>query len=221
MSRPSTIAIDGPVASGKSTVGMRLARELGYRFVDTGAMYRALTWEAVDKGMDLEDEAALTKLAENTKIDIESSEVGSVTVNGRAVTAELRIEPVERGVSPVAKVSGVRKVVVREQQKMAAGGKIVMAGRDIGTNVLTAADLKIYLDVSVEEQARRRYNELREIGEEVDYQTILDNLVRRDSIDSKRRANPLRPADDAIRIDTGKLDEDGVVKYILKMVNER
>jgi cytidylate kinase len=221
MSKPSTIAIDGPVASGKSTVGRRLAQRLGYRFVDTGAMYRALTWEAVRLGTDLDDEAALTRLAESTKIDIESSEGSSVTVNGRDVTAELRSEPVERGVSPVSRVAGVRAVLVKKQQAMAAGGKIVMAGRDIGTNVLTGADLKIYLDVSVEEQASRRYNELLELGEKVEYQAILDGLVRRDKIDSNRSANPLRPAEDAVRIDTDKMDENGVVEYIMTMVNER
>lgn len=221
MSKPSTIAIDGPVASGKSTVGRRLARGLGYRFVDTGAMYRALTWEAVRLGMNLEDEEALIALAENTKIDIGSGEGNGVTVNGQDVTAELRNEEVERGVSPVSKVAGVRKVLVREQQAIARGGKIVMAGRDIGTNVLTNADLKIYLDVSVKEQARRRYNELSEMGEEVEYETILNGLIRRDSIDSKRSTNPLRPADDAMRIDTDKLSEDGVVEYIITMVNER
>jgi cytidylate kinase len=221
MSKPSTIAIDGPVASGKSTVGRRLAQRLGYRFVDTGAMYRALTWEAVRLGTDLDDEAALTRLAESTKIDIESSEGSSVTVNGRDVTAELRSEPVERGVSPVSRVAGVRAVLVKKQQVMAAGGKIVMAGRDIGTNVLTGADIKIYLDVSVEEQARRRYNELLELGEKVEYQAILGGLVRRDKIDSNRSANPLRPAEDAVRIDTDKMDENGVVEYIMTMVNER
>ena len=221
MSKPSTIAIDGPVASGKSTVGRRLAQNLGYRFVDTGAMYRALTWEAVRLEIDLDDEAALTRLAQSSEVDIDSSEGDRVTVNGRDVTDELRSEPVERGVSPVSRVAGVRAVLVKKQQAMAAGGEIVMAGRDIGTNVLTAADLKIYLDVSVEEQARRRYNELRELGEEVEYKSILDGLVRRDRIDSNRSANPLRPADDAVRIDTDKMDEDGVVEYIMTMVNER
>jgi cytidylate kinase len=221
MSKPSTIAIDGPVASGKSTVGRRLAQNLGYRFVDTGAMYRALTWEAVRLNIDLEDEAALIRLAQNAEVDIDSSEGSRVTVNGRDVTSELRSDAVERGVSPVSRVAGVRAVLVKKQQAMAAGGSIVMAGRDIGTNVLTDADLKIYLDVSVEEQARRRYSELRELGEDVEYQNILDNLTRRDKIDSNRSANPLRPAGDAVRIDTDKMDEDGVVKYIMKMVNER
>jgi len=221
MSMPSTIAIDGPVASGKSTVGRRLAQRLGYRFVDTGAMYRALTVEAVRVGIDLEDEAALARLAQDTAIDIESSEGNRVIVNGRDVTAELRSDAVERGVSPVSKVAGVRTVLVKKQQAMAVGGGIVMAGRDIGTNVLTGADLKIYLDVSVEEQARRRYNELLALGEDVEYQAILDNLIRRDRIDSSRSANPLRPADDAVRIDTDKMDEDGVVEYIIKLVNER
>jgi len=220
MSKPSTIAIDGPVASGKSTVGRRLAQNLGYRFVDTGAMYRALTLEAVGAGIDFDDEASLIRLAQNTEIDIDSGEGGGVTVNGRDVTAELRSDAVERGVSPVSRVAGVRAVLVKKQQAMATDGGIVMAGRDIGTNVLTGADLKIYLDVSVEEQARRRYSELRELGQDVEYQAILDGLVRRDRIDSSRSANPLRPASDAVRIDTDKMDEDGVVEYIMMMVNE-
>jgi len=220
MPKSSTIAIDGPAASGKTTVGQRLARKLGYRFVDTGTMYRALTGEAVRLGLDLEDETALTRLARSTDINIERVKNGRVTVNGRDVTAELRSDAVELGVSLVSKVAGVRKVLVRKQQTLARGGDIVMAGRDIGTNVLPDADLKIYLDVSVEEQARRRYNELIENGEAADYQAILNGLTRRDNIDSNRSANPLKPAEDAIHIDTDKLKVDGVVAEILTLVGE-
>lgn len=220
MPKPSTIAIDGPAASGKTTVGQRLARKLRYRFVDTGAMYRALTWEAARLGLDLEDETALTQLAQRTRIDIEPTKNDRVTVNGRDVTAELRRDAVELGVSLVSRVAGVRKVLVRKQRTLASVGNIVMAGRDIGTNVLPDADLKIYLDVSVEEQARRRYNELIENGEAADYQTILNGLTRRDNIDSNRSANPLKPAEDAVRIDTDKLAAEGVVAEILTLMGE-
>jgi cytidylate kinase len=181
-------------------------------------MYRALTWESARRGLDLEDEAALARLAERTRIDIDSARNGGVTVNGRDVTDELRSDAVELGVSLVSKVAGVRKVLVRKQRTMARGGDIVMAGRDIGTNVLPDADLKIYLDVSVEEQARRRYNELIENGETANYQTILDILTMRDNIDSNRSANPLRPAEDAVRIDTDKLDAEEVVAKILTLI---
>jgi cytidylate kinase len=220
MPKPSTIAIDGPAACGKSTVGKSLARRLGYRFIDTGAMYRALTWEAARTGIDLEDEMALARLAQSTRIRVAPAANGRVTVNDLDVTAELRSDAVELGVSLVSKVAGVRKVLVSEQRRLARGGNTVMVGRDIGTNVLPNADLKIYLDVSVEEQARRRYNELIENGEKADYQNILNGLTRRDNIDSNRSANPLKPAEDAVRIDTDKLDAEGVVVKILTLVGE-
>jgi cytidylate kinase len=218
MSKPSTIAIDGPAASGKSTVGSMLAAKLGFRFVDTGQMYRALTWEALQLGMDVDDEKSLIDLAKDTVIEIGANASNRVTVNGRDITTEIHSDAVDRSVSPVSKVSGVRKVLVEKQRAIAGGGRIVMAGRDIGTNVLPGADLKVYLDVSLEEQARRRHNDVIQRGEEADYDTILAELKRRDEIDSKRTANPLRPAGDAVHIDTDRLDEDGVVAEILRIM---
>jgi len=221
MPKPSTIAIDGPAACGKTTVGKLLAKKLGYRFVDTGAMYRALTWEALRVGVDIEDEGALGKLAESTRIELPPHGGEGIIVNGSHINNELRDQEVDFGVSPLAKVAAVRKVLVEEQRSMAKNGCIVMVGRDIGTNVLLDADLKIYLDVSVEEQARRRYKEMVEQGKKADYNDILDSLVRRDRIDSKRAVNPLSVAKDAHVINTDIFDAKGVLKEILKLIDER
>jgi cytidylate kinase len=221
MPKPSTIAIDGPAACGKTTVGRLLAQKLGYRFVDTGAMYRALTWEALRLGVDIEDEGALGRLAESTKMEFPPDGNDGIIVNGRYINNELRSSEVDFGVSPVAKVADVRKVLVRNQRLIAKDGNIVMVGRDIGTNVLLDADLKVYLDVSVEEQARRRYEEMVEHGEKADYEEILASLTRRDRIDSNRSVNPLRKADDAYVINTDIMDAKGVLDEILKLVGGR
>jgi len=221
MPKPSKIAIDGPAACGKTTVGKLLAKKLGYRFVDTGAMYRALTWEALRLGLDIEDEYALGRLAARTKMEFSPDGDDGIVVNSRYINNELRSPEVDFGVSPVAKVADVRKVLVRNQKLIAKNGNIVMVGRDIGTNVLLDADLKVYLDVSVEEQARRRYKEMIEHGEKADYEDILASLIRRDRIDSKRSVNPLRKAEDAHVINTDVMDANGVLDEILKLVGER
>jgi len=214
------IAIDGPVAAGKSTIGRLLARRLGYRFADTGAMYRALTWKAIRLNIDLEDEEALSRLATNTKIELPSTGDSGVLVNGQDITADIQNFEVEAGVSLVAKVARVREVLVKQQQRVAQGGKIVMAGRDIGTTVLPHAELKVYLVASIEKRAKRRYLELIERGETADYHTILADLMRRDEIDSERTISPLQPASDARIIDTDGLSPQQVLSEILGMMGE-
>lgn len=216
----SMIAIDGPVAAGKSTIGRLLARRLGYRFADTGAMYRALTWKAIRLNIDLEDEEALSRLATNTKIELPSTGDSGVLVNGQDITADIQNFEVEAGVSLVAKVARVREVLVKQQQRLAQGGKIVMAGRDIGTTVLPHAELKVYLVASIEKRAKRRYLELIERGETADYHTILADLIRRDEIDSERTISPLQPASDARIIDTDGLSPQQVLSEILGMMGE-
>lgn len=216
----SMIAIDGPVAAGKSTIGRLLARRLGYRFADTGAMYRALTWKAIRLNIDLEDEEALSRLATNTKIELSSTGDSGVLVNGQDITADIQNFEVEAGVSLVAKVARVREVLVKQQQRLAQGGKIVMAGRDIGTTVLPHAELKVYLVASIEKRAKRRYLELIERGETADYHTILADLIRRDEIDSERTISPLQPASDARIIDTDGLSPQQVLSEILGMMGE-
>lgn len=202
-----TIAIDGPVASGKSAIGRMLAQRLGYRFVDTGAMYRALTWLALDRGIDLADEQALVDLALQADIKLDSQ---GVVIDGHDVTSLLRALEVEKGVSLVARVPGVRQVLVAKQRQMAQGGAVVMAGRDIGTVVLPDAELKLYLAASAEERARRRYLE----SNGADYEEVLAELKRRDRIDSER-ALAHQPASDARIIETDGLGVDQVLARIM------
>ncbi len=222
MPRPATIALDGPVAVGKSTVGKLLALKLGYRFVDTGLMYRALTWKAIRQDVGLEDEAALTRLAGQTSIDFAPAAEGdgkAVLVDGQEVTAEIRSAEVERGVSLVSRVPGVRQCMVEQQQRLGRNGGIVMAGRDIGTVVLPQAELKLFLEASAEERARRRHLELAANGT-ANYESILAELKRRDRLDRSRPVSPLRPAPDAKVIDTEGLTLEQVVEAIIALVGE-
>lgn len=209
------ITIDGPVAVGKSTVGSSLAKRLGYKFVDSGVMYRALTGKAIELGIDLQDEEALVRLAAETVIEVAWTPEGeSVLVDGRDVSDRMRSPEVERGVSLVAKVAGVRKVMVAQQRRLAQAGRLIMAGRDIGTVVLPRAELKVFLSASAEERARRRYWELRQRGEEASYESILCELRRRDQIDSQRSVSPLKPAADAQIINTEGFTLEQVVDKV-------
>lgn len=219
-----TISIDGPVAAGKTAVGKLLAQRLGYRFIDTGAMYRAITWLAIKHQVDLSDAEALGALAGRAAIDISGGTYNSeqtVKLNGCNVTKELRRPEVEAGVSLVSRLPGVRKAMVTRQRRMAEGGEMVMAGRDIGTVVLPQADLKIFLSASPTERARRRHLELSQAGQDADYQVILSELLKRDRLDMERSDSPLKPAEDARVIDTDHLSMEEVVSLILKMVESR
>jgi cytidylate kinase len=212
---PSTIAIDGPAASGKSTLGRRLADALGYLFFDTGVMYRAVTWAALRRGIPISDEAAVTALAESVQIDVRppSRQDGrpcDVLLDGVDITWETRRPEVDANVSPVSAYAGVRRALTAQQRRIGLRGRVVMVGRDIGTVVLPEAELKIYLDASAEERARRRYLELIQRGEQADYEQVLAGVRRRDEIDSGRAVAPLRPAQDAIILDSDKLTADEV-----------
>jgi cytidylate kinase len=220
---PSIIAIDGPAASGKSTIGLRLANALGYLFFDTGVMYRAIAWLALELGIDVREEVAVTALAEETQIDVApaSSPDGrtcDVLVNGRDITWETRTRQVDENVSIVAAYPGVRKALSQQQRRIGQRGAIVMVGRDIGTVVLPDADLKIYLDATAEERARRRYDEIVARGGKPDYAQILQRVIERDRIDSTRDVAPLRVADDAIILNSNELSADQVFEQILAMV---
>lgn len=218
---PSCIAIDGPVAVGKTTVGRLLAARLGYRFVDTGNMYRALAWKALKLGIDPEDGPALTRLAEETRLELPPEEggEGGLLVDGEAVSAALRTPEVERAVSPVARFSGVRRALVEQQRRLAAQGGVVMAGRDIGTHVLPEASIKVFLRASPRERARRRHREVAASAAEPGYQSTLADLERRDRIDSQRAVSPLRPAPDAVIIDTERLAPEEVVDRICRLMS--
>ena len=222
---PSIVAIDGPAASGKSTIGLRLAKALDYLFFDTGVMYRAITWLALERGIDVHDEAAVTELAEEAQIDVAPASkpdgrVCDVLIDGQDVTWEIRRRKVDENVSIVSTYPGVRRIMSQQQRRIGQRGNIVMVGRDIGTVVLPDADLKIYLDATAEERAKRRYDELRARGSKANYDEILERVIERDRIDSTRDVAPLRAAEDAIVLDSDKLTADEVFEQVLALVNE-
>jgi len=224
--RPSTIAIDGPAASGKSTIGELLARHLGYLYFDTGVMYRAVTWAALRRSVPIQDEGAVTALAERLRIDIlppktDDGRQYTVLADGTDVTWAIRTPEVDANVSPVSAYPGVRRALVPQQRRVAAGGRVVMVGRDITTVVLPDADLKLYLDASVEERARRRWREVRARGKETGYEAVLASMRRRDEIDSHRAVSPLCVADDAVVVDTTDLSIEEVLAKARRLVEER
>ena len=217
---PSIIAIDGPAASGKSTIGKRLADELGYLFFDTGLMYRAVTWLALQRGLDLADEAAVTALAESVPIEVQPASQPDgrscdVIVEGVDITWETRRPEVDANVSAISAYPGVRRALSAQQRRIGQRGNVVMVGRDIGTVVLPNADLKIYLDATAEERAHRRYDEIIARGEIADYDLILAKVIERDRIDSTRDVAPLKVAEDAIVVDSDKLSAEEVFQQIL------
>ncbi len=226
MTLPQRIAIDGPAASGKSTLAERLAKALGYLYFDTGVMYRAVTWAALQRGIAMEDADKLTELAANLDIDVRppSADDGrayDVLVNGQDVTWAIRSPEVDKWVSVVAAHPGVRAALTEKQRAIGRRGKVVMVGRDIGTVVMPDADLKIYLDASAEERARRRYRERLARGEKADYAQILEAVRARDRLDKGRAVAPLRAAEDAVVINSDGLGVDEVFAKALELVRAR
>ena len=222
MPKVSTIAIDGPVASGKTVVGRRLAKKLGFQFLDTGLMYRAVTLAALQSSVPLSDDTALAALASEARIAVSDTPRGArVYLNNQDVTDFLRDPEVEAAVSRVSEVAGVRTVLVAKQQEMASTGPIVMAGRDIGTVVLADADVKVYLQASVQERAKRRHVEMVGTEDETSVDAVQEKLEARDLQDSQRAASPLRAADDAQVIHTDGLSLEQVVEQIARLVAAR
>ena len=217
--KPTLIAIDGPVATGKSVVGRRLARNLRYRFLDTGAMYRAVTWLAMERGVDPEDEAALTDLATTACFRM-SDQGDQVLVDGAVVPLEQHRTRIDRLVSVVSKAPGVREALVRKQRQIASEGSIVVAGRDIGTVVAPEAPVKLFFQASGRERAKRRYKELVENGKRIEFAQVLNDLEARDKLDSERADSPLRLALDAHVIDTDCLTVEQVTARALAIIEE-
>lgn len=218
----SIIALDGPAASGKSTLGKKLAEKLNFLFFDTGIMYRAVTLLALDSGLNLQNEAAITQLAQTAQIEIKppsknDGRTFDILVGAKDITWEVRRADVDANVSVVSAYAGVRQALTEQQRRIGLRGQVVMVGRDIGTVVLPEADLKIYLDASAEQRAQRRYDELIARHEKADYAEILKKVIERDRIDSTRAVAPLRPAEGAIIIDSDRLDREQVFEQALKL----
>ena len=223
MAPASIIAIDGPAASGKSTVAEKLANQLHYLYFDTGVMYRAVTLAMLQRLGSQAGEEAVTHLAEQLRIDIlppskQDNRMYDVLLDETDVTWEIRSAEVEAHVSVVSAYPGVRAAMTLQQRRIGQRGEVVMVGRDIGTVVLPEADLKVYLDASVEERARRRYIELRQRGKHIPFDEVLESMRKRDQIDSTRAVAPLRAARDAVRIDSDHLSADEVALKILDLI---
>lgn len=222
---PKIIAIDGPAASGKSTLGEKLAETLGYLYFDTGIMYRAVTLAALQSQLKMEDEAAMTALAGRVEIDVQPPSVqdgrkADVLLDGKDITWEIRSKEVEANVSQVSAYAGVRKAMTEQQRRVGQRGGVVMVGRDIGTVVLPEAELKIYLDASAEERAHRRHTELMQRGDQASYEEILASMKRRDQIDSTRAVAPLKPAQDAVILNTDTMDIQQVLEYVIRFFRQ-
>ncbi len=216
-----TIAIDGPVASGKSSVGRAVAQRLHLRFLDTGIMYRAVTWLALRQGISIMDVGAVEKLAMDCIMAVDRGGTGSaalINIDGHGLSQELASTEVDRSVSAVAAVSGVRRALVRQQRAIGAGGSIVMVGRDIGSVVLPDADLKIYIDASAAERARRRWQQQLKTDPTADYRKTLADTIRRDELDSQRSDSPLTVAHDAVVINTDGNEFPETVRIVVDAI---
>ncbi|MEH7380810.1 (d)CMP kinase [Bacillus sp. JJ1533] len=222
MNKKISIAIDGPAAAGKSTVAKIIAKDLSYVYVDTGAMYRALTYKALQLNLDLENEDQLLDALQNSNLELRPSENGQlVFIDGKNVTEKIRERDVTNSVSIVSKHRKVRENMVKQQQGFAKLGGVVMDGRDIGTHVLPEAEVKIFLLASVDERAVRRHEENLSKGYQSDLEQLKSEIAARDKLDSEREVAPLRKAEDAIEIDTTSLSIEEVVTKIMDIVKER
>ena len=222
MKKKISIAIDGPAAAGKSTVAKLVAEKLSYIYIDTGAMYRALTLKALTKDVNLENAMELYTLLTQTQIQLVPEKGGQfVYLDGNDVTDKIRSQEVTNSVSIVSKHQSVREEMVSRQQRLAEGGGVVMDGRDIGTHVLPQAEVKVFLVASVEERAVRRHTENLEKGYSSDLQQLKEEIEKRDKLDSEREVAPLKKASDAVLIDTTALSIEQVVNRIVALANER
>ncbi|PIP18862.1 MAG: cytidylate kinase [Candidatus Omnitrophica bacterium CG08_land_8_20_14_0_20_41_16] len=211
------IAIDGPAGAGKSTVAKLVAKSLGYLYLDTGAMYRALTFKVLEEGIDIADTKKITDLASKSIISFINNPDGQIKIllDGIDVSLDIRQSRITKLVSDVAKIKGVRQVMLKLQRELGIKGKVVLDGRDIGTVVFPDAEKKFYIDAGLKERVKRRYKELKGLGQNVTVDAVEDDLSNRDKIDSNREFAPLKKADDAIYVDTTDMTIEEVVSKIL------
>ncbi|AZR76428.1 MULTISPECIES: (d)CMP kinase [Bacillus cereus group] len=220
MDKRISIAIDGPAAAGKSTVAKVVAKELSYVYIDTGAMYRTLTYAALEQKVDIENEEQLMEVVKNVNIEFQQGEnTQLVFLNGQDVSEVIRTPDVTNRVSIVAKHRLVREEMVRRQQELAKKGGVVMDGRDIGTHVLPDAEVKIFMLASVEERAERRHLENLNKGFDSNLEQLQEEIAQRDKLDSEREVSPLKKADDALELDTTSLSIEEVVQKIMSIVS--
>ncbi len=221
--RKLIIAIDGPVGSGKSSVARRVAGLLGYTYLDTGAMYRAMALKALRTGTPLDDVVKLEALGDTTRIALATRDGGGqvVLLDGADVSSDIRTPEVAQATSKLAVIPEVRRIMVAEQRRAGHHGGVVMEGRDIGTVVFPDADLKIYLDASVEVRARRRFKEHQARGENITLEQMVAEVRERDERDMKRITSPLKPAPDAVLVDSTAMDGDEVAHLIVKLARDK
>ena len=214
------IAIDGPAGSGKSTIAKLVAKRLNYRYIDTGAMYRAVAWTAQKKGLSLTDETAMAELARSLKIEfVPGADGQSVLVDGENATAHLKNETVGKGAATVAAQKSVREVLVARQRQIGETGNVVLDGRDIGTVVFPQANKKFFFVADAEERGRRRYEELKSKNPDLDLKIIIEEIRQRDHEDCNRKISPLVRAEDALEVDTTRLSIEEVTDHVLKNIN--
>lgn len=212
------IAIDGPSGAGKGTISRTISMRLGYRHVDTGAMYRAVAWKALHDAVALDDEPAVASVAERASIAVEG---GTVSIDGHDVTTAIRTPEIDKAAAAVARLPQVRAALVARQRALGGDGGVVMEGRDIGTVVFPQADVKIYLDASAEERARRRANDPAHTGSQSGQAAVAAAIQARDTSDTTRAVSPLTLAPDAVRIDTTSMPIDAVVERVLELVKAK
>lgn len=220
------VAIDGPVAAGKTTVGQLVAEQLDGVAFDTGLLYRAVAWRVIRAGVDPSDREAVAEIARTTHLDLRRPSVDDgrsqdLVLDDHDVTWDLRSPEIDRALPEVSANPGVRQALLSEQRRIARSGRVVMIGRDIGTVIVPETPYKFYLDAPLRERARRRYEELRERGVDIDFDHVLKDLKARDDRDSSRKTSPLRPADDAVMIDTSSGSADEIAARIVDCVRAR
>ena len=217
-----SIAIDGPAGSGKSTVAKKIAKELNLLYIDTGAMYRTLGLYCLENGIDFNEQQKIASALENMNMSIELLQgIQNIYLNGENVTEKIRTQQVGKAASDVAVILAVRQKLVQIQRDLAKGHNVIMDGRDIGTNVLPDASVKIYLNASIEERTKRRCNELEALGKQYDKEQIKKEIIQRDENDKNRKYNPLRKAEDAFEIDSSCMNIEQVTETILNIVKQK